>query len=158
MVQSSVDCSRDTNKSFLTLEILFILFMGFLRQKCWSGLPFPSPVDHILSGLSTMTCPPWVALHSMAHSFIELDKAVVHVSRLVSFLWGGFQSVCPWPTSIGSWKKQESSRKTSTSALLTMPKPFTVDHHNCRKFLKRWEHQTTRPASLEICMQVRSNS
>ena len=31
-----------------------------------------------------------------------------------------------WPKSIGSWKKQESSRKTSTSALLTMPKPLTV--------------------------------
>ena len=32
------------------------------------------------------------------------------------------------PTSIGSQKKQESSRKTSTSALLTMLKPLTVDH------------------------------
>ena len=30
------------------------------------------------------------------------------------------------PTSTGSWKKKESSRKTSTSALLTMPKPLTV--------------------------------
>ena len=30
------------------------------------------------------------------------------------------------PTSLGSLKKQESSRKTSTSALLTMPKPLTV--------------------------------
>ena len=30
------------------------------------------------------------------------------------------------PTSIGSWKKQESSRKTSTSALLTMPKPLAM--------------------------------
>ena len=33
------------------------------------------------------------------------------------------------PTSAESWKKQESSRKTSTSALLTMPKPLTVDHN-----------------------------
>ena len=100
--------------------------MGFLRQKCWSGLPFPSPVDHILWELSTMTRPPWVALHGMAHGFVELDKAVVRVSRLVSFLWGGFQSVCPWPTSTGSLKKQDSSSKTSISALLTMPKPLTV--------------------------------
>ena len=30
------------------------------------------------------------------------------------------------PTSSRSWKKQESSRKISTSALLTMPKPLTV--------------------------------
>ena len=34
---------------------LFILFMGFLRQECWSGLSFLPPVDHILSELSTMT-------------------------------------------------------------------------------------------------------
>ena len=32
------------------------------------------------------------------------------------------------PTSVGSSKKQDSSRKTSTSALLTMPKPLTVNH------------------------------
>ena len=48
------------------------------------------------------------------------------------------------PTSVGSSKKQESSRKTSTSALLTTPKPFTVwITINCGKFLKRWEYQTT---------------
>ena len=55
--------------------------MGFSRKECWSGLPFPSPVDHILSELSTMTRLSWVALHGMAHSFIELDKAVVPVIR-----------------------------------------------------------------------------
>ena len=39
------------------------------------------------------------------------------------------------PTSTGSWKKQERSRKTSTSALLTMPKPLTVwITINCGKF------------------------
>ena len=60
------------------------------------------------------------------------------------------------PTSDGSWKKQESSRKTSISALLTMPKPLTVwITINCGKFWKRWEYQTTWPASWEICMQVR---
>ena len=40
------------------------------------------------------------------------------------------------PTSVGSLKKQESSRKTSISALLTMPKPLTVDHHKLWKILK----------------------
>ena len=44
----------------------FILFMGFSRQEYWSGLPFPSPVDHILSELSTITHPSWVTLHGMA--------------------------------------------------------------------------------------------
>ena len=48
------------------------------------------------------------------------------------------------PTSAGSLKKQESSRKTSISALLTMPKPLTVwITINCGKFFKRWEYQTT---------------
>ena len=53
----------------------------------------PSPEDHILLEISTMTCLSWVALHGMAHSFIELDKNVVHVIRLVSFLWLWF-SLC----------------------------------------------------------------
>ena len=59
------------------LFFFFILFMGFSREEYWSGLPFPFPVDHVLSELSTMTCPSSVALHGIAHSFIELGKAVV---------------------------------------------------------------------------------
>ena len=59
------------------------------------------------------------------------------------------------PISAGSWKKQESSRKTSISALLTMPKPLTVwITINCGKFWKRWAYQITWPASWKICMQV----
>ena len=53
-------------------------------------------------------------------------------------------------------EKSKSSRKTSISALLTMPKPLTVwITINCEKFWKRWEYQTTWPASWEISMQVR---
>ena len=37
------------------------------------------------------------------------------------------------PTSAESWKKEESSRKTSISALLTMPKPLTLDHNKLWK-------------------------
>ena len=37
--------------------------------------PFPSPVDYVLSELSTMIRLSWMALYSMAHSFFELDKA-----------------------------------------------------------------------------------
>ena len=59
------------------------------------------------------------------------------------------------PTSVGSEKKQESSRNISTSALLTMLKPLTVwITTNCEKFWKRSEYPTTWPASWEICMQV----
>ena len=84
------------SSSFSVLSIrLFILFMGFSRQEYWSGLPFPSPMDHILSELSTMTHLSWVALHGMAYSFIELGKAVVHVISLVSFLWLWFSLFLP---------------------------------------------------------------
>ena len=60
------------------------------------------------------------------------------------------------PTSTGSWEKEKSSKKTSISALLAMPKPLTVwNTINCGKFWKRWEYQTTWPASWETYMQVR---
>ena len=59
-------------------------------------------------------------------------------------------------TFIRSSKKQENSRKTSISSLLTMPKLLTVwITTKCGKFFKRWEYQTTWPASWEICIQVR---
>ena len=73
---------------------------------------------------------------------LDLEKAEESESKL--------------PTSVGSSGKQESSRKISTSALLTMPKHLTVwITRNCGKYWKRLEFQTTWPASWEICMQVR---
>ena len=59
------------------------------------------------------------------------------------------------PVYAGSQKKQDNSRKTSTSSSLTTLKPLTVGiTTNCGKFLKRWEYKTTLPASWEICIQV----
>ena len=53
-------------------------------------------------------------------------------------------------------EKVTDSRKTSTSALLTTPKPLTVwITTNCGKFFKRWKYQTTLPASCKTCMQVK---
>ena len=61
------------------------------------------------------------------------------------------------PTSVGSSKKQESSRKPCISALLTITKPLTVwITTNCGTFLKRWEYQTTWLASWEIYRQARN--
>ena len=62
---------------------LFILFMGFSRQElvCHSLFQWTTFCQNSHHGLCC-----WVALHGMSHSFIELDKAVVHVIRLVSFL------------------------------------------------------------------------
>ena len=51
-----------TNLGSSSFSVLsFCLFMGFSRQEYWGSLPFPSPVDHILSELSTMTRPFWMA-------------------------------------------------------------------------------------------------
>ena len=109
------------SSSFSVLS--FCLFMGFSSQEYWSGLPFPSPVDHVLSKLSTMTHPSLVVLYDMAHSFIGLDKAVVHVLSLISFLWLWF-SFClaiathfstlawkmPWAEEPGRLQSMESLR------------------------------------------------
>ena len=57
---------------------LIILFMRFSQKEYWSCLPFRLPRGHVLSELFTMTRPPWMPLHSMAHSFIELCKLLRH--------------------------------------------------------------------------------
>ena len=60
---------------------------GFLRQEYWRDLPFLPPVDHVLSAFSTMTHPSWVALHGMAHSFIELCKPLQHDNAVIHDGW-----------------------------------------------------------------------
>ena len=62
-----------------------------------------------------------------------------YVNRELPDVQGGLEKAeepeVKLPTSSGSWKKQESSRKTSISALLTMPKPLIVwITINCGKF------------------------
>ena len=99
--------------------------MRFSRQEYWSGLPFPSLVDHILSDLSTMIHPSWVAPQAWL-SFIELDKAVVLVwldwlvfceyGFNVSALWCPLATptvllgfLLPWSWGISSWLLQQSA-------------------------------------------------
>ena len=62
---------------------LFILFMEFSWQEYWSGLPFPPPIDHVLSELFIITHLPWVVLHCMAYSLIELCKSFLHDKALI---------------------------------------------------------------------------
>ena len=77
-----------------------------------------------------------------------LARLKQYVNRELPDVQGGFKKAeepeIKLPTSTGSWKKQESSRKTSISALSTMQKPLTVwITINCGTFFKRWEYQTT---------------
>ena len=86
----------------------------------------------------------------------RLQQYVNHELPFKLVLEKAEESEIKLPTSAGSSKKQERSRKTSISALLTMPKPLTVwITINCGKFWKRWAYQTTWPASWETCIQVR---
>ena len=57
--------------------------MRFSQQVYWGGLLFPPPVDHVLSELSAMTSPSWVALHCLAHNFIELHKPLCHDKAVI---------------------------------------------------------------------------
>ena len=63
------------------------------------------------------------------------------------------------PTSAGSWKKQESSKKTSISALLTMPKPLTVSEQTVENSSSRDRNikPPYLPPEKSVC-RSRSNS
>ena len=100
--------------------------------------------------------------HMLARSFSKFSKPGFNCTQTVNFQMFKLvlekieETEIKLPTSAGSSKKQENSRKTSISALLTMTKALTVwITINCRKFWKRWEYQTTWLASWETCMQVR---
>ena len=59
------------------------------------------------------------------------------------------------PTSAGSWKGRQF-QKNIYFCFIDYAKAFDcVDHNKLGEFWKRWEYQTTRPASWETCMQVR---
>ena len=113
--------------------------MGFSRQEYWSGLPFPSPGDLSDPGIEprspaleadTLTSEP-PGKHT---SKVMLKILQARLQRYLNHELPEFKMVLEkakepeikLPASIRSSKKQESSRKTSISALLTMPKPLTV--------------------------------
>ena len=90
---STLDTFRQEGSSSVVIaSCLLILFMGFLPQECWSVLPFPPPVDHVLSALFTVTHLSWVALHGMAYSFIGYSYSY-HTEntapeiRMISAIW-----------------------------------------------------------------------
>ena len=128
--------------------------MGFSRQEYWSGLPFPSPGDHVLSDLSPMTRLSWVAARAWL-SFIELDKAVVLVwldwlvfceyGFSVSALW------CPLATStillgfLLPWAWGISSRLLQQSAALAPYLGWVVSPHHHPSWPSTWE-SSSRPS------------
>ena len=61
----------------------FIQFIRFSQKIYWGDLPFPPPVNYVLSELSAITHPSWVVLQSMAHNFIELCKHLHHNKAMI---------------------------------------------------------------------------
>ena len=108
----SSPCKESSSLSTL-LIFLFLPWTVFLPFHTVHGVlkAFLSPLDHVLSELSTITHPSWVALYGMAHSFIELDKTVIHV--ITAMVWSsqsyGFSSSHVWMWELDV-KKAEHSR------------------------------------------------
>ena len=114
-----------------------------------------SPLGSSIPGILQVRILEWVAILFSRGSSWSRDWTCISCG---SCIIGRFSIAEPpgKPWSTGSSKKQESSEKTSISALLTMPKPLTVwITINCGKFWKRQEYQTTWPTSWETCVQVR---
>ena len=76
-----------------------------------------------------------------------------NIEKIRQFNYRKLYLIVCLPTSAASLKKQESGRKTSTFALLTMPKPLTVwITTNCGKLFKRWEYQPPDlPVEKSVC-------
>ena len=106
--------------SFHTVNVLSFHTVQYScsRQDFWSGLPFPSPADHILSTLHHDLSVLWIALQDMAHSFIELHKAVSHVIILVNFLW---LLTWFWNNGFNIWKHICLASKLLISAIMSFP-------------------------------------
>ena len=129
------------SSSFSVLSFcLFILFMGFSKQEYWSVLPFPSPVDYMLSELSQ-----WHDRLGWPYkarlSFTELDKGVVHVIRLASYLWLWFQSVYPLMPSLSACHLSGVSFTLDVGNLLTTAAPPLVQGVSpllCRSWPCTW--------------------
>ena len=98
----------DLGASFSVLSFcLFILFRGFSRQEYWSGLPFPSSVDHILSELFTMTRLSWVMYRCESWTIKKAERWRIDVFEL--WYWRRLLRV-PW-----------TARRSSQSILKISP-------------------------------------
>ena len=92
-------------------------------------------------------------LQARLQQYMNLDLPDVHAVFIKGI---GTRDQIPNICWIIEKAREFQKKKKSTSASLTMPKPLIVwITINCGKFLKRWEYQTTLPASWDICMRVK---
>ena len=129
----------------------------FLELSCF--LDDPVDLGDLISSSSAFSKSSLNIWRSTVH--VLLKPGLENFEHYFASMW----DECKWksgeweiklPTSVGWSKNQESSRETSNSALLPMPKPLTVwITTNCGSFLKRWDYQTTLHTVCQICMQVK---
>ena len=139
------------SSSFSVLSFcLFILFMVFSGQEPWSGLPFPSPVGHLLSELSTMTHPSSVALHVTAHSFTELDEQRTWCDK---FKIRKEEKYEPWilhlPKLASKYKAANNYKLTETQSTLILG-TLTKECINSRKKKKHSDNQRLRDSNIRM--------
>ena len=127
--------------------------MRFSQQVYWGGLPFHPPVDHVLSELSTMTCLPWVDLHGMACSFIELFKPLCHYKEVIheGIRFKGLELVNSVPENYG----QRSIILYRKQKIKPSPRKRKVRRQGCYlrrtyKYLKREDKQKAREKGKDI--------
>ena len=126
------------------------------RQVRWSGISISWRIFHSLLWSTQSKA---LALYVMLKTLQA--RLQQYVNCELSVVQAGFRKGRGTRDQIANicWiieKAREFQKNTSISALLTMPKPLTVwITINCEKFRKRWEYQTTWPASWETYMQVR---
>ena len=140
------------------MKISFVQFFVFLPWKRSVFIPIPKKSN-------AKECSNYRTIELITHASKVMLKILQarlqqYVNHELPDVQAGLEKAkepeIKFPASTESLKKQESSRKTSISALWTTSKPLTVwIMINCGKFWKRWECQTTWPASWEICTQVR---
>ena len=96
----------------------FILFMGFSRQEYWSGLPFPSLVDHVLLELSTMTNLSYQSPPLFLSLGAFLEKKSLKKKGICSLL-GCFIDNLPWLFFLFFSNKDHAQRSQKTNKDLT---------------------------------------
>ena len=110
---------------------------GHRRARGWPRLSCPSLAipSQGCTRINLLTCNFLPIMYVYTHIFIYLPILYVNFQMFQLVLEKAEEPEIKLPTSAGSSKKQESSRKTSPSALLTMPKTLTVwITINCGKF------------------------
>ena len=83
------------SSSFSVISFYLHIVHGVVKARILKWFAIPFSVGYILSELTTMAIPSWETLHGMAHSFIELEKAVINMISLISFLWLWFSFCLP---------------------------------------------------------------